>query len=215
MQDLPEKFTTLGYDDEFTYHYLDALRANLINAEKSISRQLLLITVISAFFLVLARNQVSNVTFSIITLKNYYFVQASIPVVIAVSYLSTVNTMQMAIELIGVHDQLVEGLRPAVRQDHHERLLWPASGAFAALAALPALMRSERIGKVTLYGSWVRYTIYLATPVVMVGYGIWFLLTNHPSPLQWTASVVSAIIIIFSLPLSYSIGRAVVRLASG
>jgi hypothetical protein len=194
---------------------MDGLRANLKDAENGISRQLVLITILSAFFILLARNQIGSITFQAVPIINHYFVQAFLPIIIAALYLSAVNTMQMAIELIGAHDALVRRFQPELHNGYEERLLWPSTGAFAALAALPVLLKSKTARRTTQVGSWTRYFLYLTAPIGMIVYAAWFLLTHSPGPLQYTAVILSLIIIVQPFILLFSIVPAVVGLSSG
>lgn len=200
---------------ESAFHLMDGLRSNLKDAEKGISRQLILITILSAFFILLARNQIGSITFQAVPIINHYFVQAFLPIIIAALYLSAVNTMQMAIELIGAHDALVRKFQPEINYGYEERLLWPSTGAFAALAALPVLLESKTARRTTRAGSWMRYFIYFTAPIVMIIYATWFLLSHSPGPLQYTAVILSLIIIAQPFILLFSIVPAVVKLSSG
>jgi hypothetical protein len=199
---------------ESNFHLLDALSGNLKDAEKGISRNLILITTLSAFFVILARDQAGPLVISGIPITNHYFVQAFLPVVIAALYLSMVNSMQMAIELISAQDHLVRVLGMDTARKNGERLLWPSTGAFAALAALPVLLHSASARRTTQIGSWMRYLLYTTAPIGVVVYSVWFLLSHNPGPLQWTAVTVSLIIIVQPIILLRSIIPSIVNLSS-
>jgi hypothetical protein len=205
----------IARDAESASHLVDALRDNLKDAEKGISRQLVLITILSAFFILLARNQIGQITFQAVPIINHYFVQAFLPIIIAALYLSTVNTMQMAIELIRVQDKLIRQFQPEIHNGYAERLLWPSTGAFAALAALPVLLKSKTAKRTTSVSSWMRYFLYFGAPIGMIVYSAWFLLSHSPGPLQYTAVILSLIIVTQPFILLFSIVPAVVRLSSG
>src|SRR4029077_18799942 len=129
MEDPAKVFKPPGQDDDFGFKYLDTLRSNIGQAEQGISRQLVLITILSAIFLLLAENQVGGISFSFVRLTKYSYVQAFLPLVIAAIYLSTVNTMQMARQLTKAHDLLMQYLRPEIVAKNYERLLYPPTGA--------------------------------------------------------------------------------------
>jgi hypothetical protein len=62
MENPAEVFKPPGQDDDFVFKYLDTLRSNISQAEQGISRQLVLITILSAIFLLLAENQVGGIS---------------------------------------------------------------------------------------------------------------------------------------------------------
>jgi hypothetical protein len=204
--------TPAARDTEFDYHLMDALRGNLSDAEKGISRQLILIAILSAFFILLATNQIGDVVFSSVKIKNDYPVQAYLPIVIAVLYLSTVNTMQMAVQLATTLDSLVRRLRPEASGSYSERLLWPPTGVFTTPSGLPTLLNSGRTATIS---SRVRYIVYLAGPAGIIIYAIQFLLRHQPGPLQWTAASISVIIALPAVLGSLSLAKSLPELAAG
>jgi hypothetical protein len=205
MEDPAEVFKPPGQDDDFGFKYLDTLRSNIGQAEQGISRQLVLITILSAIFLLLAENQVGGISFSFVRLTKYSYVQAFLPLVIAAVYLSTVNTMQMARQLTKAHDLLMQYLRPEIVAKNYERLLYPPTGAFTAATALPYILDSGMNREATIIVGRVRYLIYIIGPVGIVIYAIYDLLTSSPGPLQYAAASLSIVIIALSTPLSASL----------
>ncbi len=215
MTELERTAATAAASPESGFNLIDALIANLKDAEKGISRGLILITVLSAFFIILARHQVGVISFDGIPISNHYFVQAFLPIMIAALYLSTVNTMQMAIELIKDLDRVATQFRSQTDRAYGERLLWPSTGAFAALAALPVLLESRSARLTTTIGSWTRYLLYLLAPIGMIFYACWFLLSHTPGPLQYTAVLISVAIIVQPMILLFSIVPAIRGLSAG
>jgi hypothetical protein len=200
-----EAFAKPGKDEEFSFHYLDMLRENLGQAEQGVSRQLILITTLSAIFLLLAENQVHGISLSFIELTKYSYVEAIIPAIIAALYLSMVNSMQMAIELSRAFVALIKYLRPKIYDNDYERLLWPPTGVFTAVAALPTLLESRLTRSMGIGVGRCRYLIYILAPVGMVIYAIYHLLSSSPGPFQYFTAVLSGIIILLASPLSISI----------
>ena len=205
MKEPAEVFAPPAEDEDFELSYLDALRNNIGQAEQGISRQLVLITILSAIFLLLAESQVGSITITYVKFTKYGYIQAFLPLVIAAVYLSTVNSMQMARQLTKAHDLLLQHLRPEVVDNDYERLLYPPTGAFTAVTALPYIIDAGINRTATIIVGRVRYLIYIMGPVGMVIYASYYLLASSPGPLQYATAILSLLIIVLASPLSVSL----------
>ena len=205
MKEPAEVFAPPEADNDFEFSYLDTLRNNIGQAEQGISRQLVLITVLSAIFLLLVESQVSSITISYVKLTKYGYIQAFLPLVIAAIYLSIVNSMQMARQLTKAHDLLLEYLKPEIVNNDYERLLYPPTGAFTAATALPHILDAGINRNATIIVGRLRYLLYIMAPPGMVIYAAYYLLTSLPGPLQYTTAILSLVIIVLASPLSVSL----------
>lgn len=202
-------FEPAGRDDEFACQYMEAIRANASDAEQAIARQLILMTVLGALFLLLTKNLISSVEFLSIKLSNYSYLQASIPPAIAAVYLSFLNTMQTEYQLLKSHSLLIEHLRPRLYENHYERLLWPPAGPFSGEAALAPALSSSWYGKITRYVGKIRLSLYFLAPTAIVIYGIYHLFTFKPGWFQYLTAAASIALITISLPQTIWVGRRV------